>query len=293
MAAVSTRRPVDVLSLGMLITMHLLCFVAFFTHFAWSLVALAAGSYLLRMFAITAGYHRYFSHRSYKTSRAFQFVLAFLGTSSMQNGPLWWASWHRRHHKYADTSLDPHSPAHVGFWRAHLGWVLDAGEPAARDYSNVKDLSRFPELRFLERHRWLPMFAYGTVCFLVASWSGILWGMIISTVVLFHATLAINSLAHVWGTRRYETTDTSRNNPLLAIVTLGEGWHNNHHHFQSSARQGFFWWEIDLSYYALRVLALLGIVWDLREPTEKARRGHSETAKRTEPSEGAATTQEA
>lgn len=266
MTIAARRRPVDVLSLGLLIGMHAACAAALLFPLSWSLVGLALASYLLRMFAITAGYHRYFSHRAYKTSRAFQFVLAFVGTCSMQNGPLWWASWHRRHHKHADTRRDPHSPRHVGFWHSHLGWVLDAGEVAARDYSNVKDLSRYPELCWLERHKWIPQIAYGVGCFAIAGWAGLVWGFVISTVVLFHATLAINSLAHVWGSRRYDTADDSRNNALLAVLTLGEGWHNNHHHYMSSARQGFFWWEIDASYWALRLLAAVGLVSDLRKP---------------------------
>ena len=254
------------LSAVLLLGMHLAVFAALFVHLTWGVAALAVGGYVLRMFAITAGYHRYFSHRAFKTSRAFQLVLATLGTASMQNGPLWWASWHRRHHKYADTPLDPHSPAHVGFWRAHLGWVLEEGSEQV-DVSNIKDLTRFPELRFLERHKWLPIIGYALGCLLIAGWSGVVWGFVVSTIVLFHATLLINSLAHVWGTRRYATSDTSRNNPWLAVITLGEGWHNNHHHFMSSARQGFFWWEIDVSYYALCLLRAVGIVWDVRAPS--------------------------
>jgi stearoyl-CoA desaturase (delta-9 desaturase) len=221
------------------------------------------------MFAITAGYHRYFSHRAFKTSRAFQLVLAVIGTASMQNGPLWWASWHRRHHKHADTALDPHSPGHVGLWRSHLGWVLERGSEKP-DFSNIKDLVKYPELRFLERHKWLPLVAYAGGCFLIAGWGGLVWGFVVSTIVLFHATLLINSLAHISGSRRYLTNDGSRNNALLAVLTLGEGWHNNHHHFMSSARQGFFWWEIDASYYVIRLLSVCRIVWSVRSPTPEA-----------------------
>ncbi len=260
------------LSVFLLLGMHIAVLAVFFVPFSWAVVGLALGGYLLRMFAITAGYHRYFSHRTFKTTRAFQLVLAAIGTASMQNGPLWWASWHRRHHKNADTALDPHSPAHVGLWRSHLGWVLekDSGFP---DLSNVKDLTVFPELRFLERHKWLPIVVYAVGCFAIAGFSGLVWGFVVSTIVLFHATLLINSLAHIWGSRRYETGDASRNNPLLALITLGEGWHNNHHHFMSSARQGFFWWEIDLSYYVLCALRGVGVVWDVRTPTLEALRG--------------------
>ena len=256
----------------LLLGMHLAVAAVFLVPFSGGVVALAVGSYVLRMFAITAGYHRYFSHRSYKTSRSFQLVLAVLGTAAMQNGPLWWASWHRRHHKDSDTALDPHSPAYVGLWRAHLGWVLDHRSEHP-DHSNIKDLLRYPELRFLDRHKWMPLVTYAVGCFLIAGWAGLVWGFVVSTILLFHATLFINSLAHVWGTRRYETGDDSRNNPLLAVITLGEGWHNNHHHFMSSARQGFFWWEIDVSYYVLRALAAIGVVWDLRSPTRAALQG--------------------
>jgi stearoyl-CoA desaturase (Delta-9 desaturase) len=260
------------LSLVLLVLVHLSCLFVFAVPFRWGLVGLALGGYLLRMWAITAGYHRYFSHRTFKTSRAFQFLLAWLGTSSMQNGPLWWASWHRRHHKYSDTPLDPHSAVQRGFWYAHLGWALD--EPSSEpDFSNIGDLTRYRELVLLDKHKWFPIIVYALICFAVAGLPGAVWGFSVSTVLLFHGTLLINSLGHVWGSRRYATGDHSRNNLLLAIVTLGEGWHNNHHHFMSSARQGFFWWELDLSFYSLKVLSWLGIVWDVREPTEKALAG--------------------
>lgn len=256
----------------LLLGMHLAVLTVFVVPFSWQIVAFALGSYLLRMFAITGGYHRYFSHRSFKTSRAFQLVLAVLGTASMQNGPLWWASWHRRHHKHADTVLDPHSPAHVGLWRSHLGWVLEE-ESERIDFTNIKDLTRYPELRFLNRHKWIPIVGYAVACVAIAGWAGLVWGFVVSTIACFHATLLINSLAHIHGTRRYETGDSSRNNALLAIITLGEGWHNNHHHFMSSARQGFFWWEVDVTYYVLRLLSVFGLVWDIRVPTEEALRG--------------------
>jgi len=259
------RSAIDIVSIVLFTAMHLSCALVFFVHFSWGLVALALGSYVLRMFAITGGYHRYFSHRAFKTSRAFQLVLAALGTASMQNGPLWWASWHRHHHKHADTAMDAHSPRHVGFYTAHMGWVFDGNHDDPID-KNVRDLARYPELRFLERHKWLPLVAYAVGCFAIAGWPGVVWGFVVSTVALFHGTLLINSLSHVWGSRPYATKDDSRNNALLAFITLGEGWHNNHHHDMSSARQGFRWWQIDATYYALVVLSWLGVVWDLRLP---------------------------
>jgi stearoyl-CoA desaturase (Delta-9 desaturase) len=257
------RSTQSLLSTVLFVGMHLACLLVFVVPFSWPMVALFAGSYLLRMWAITAGYHRYFSHRSFKTSRGFQFVLAFLGTSAMQNGPLWWASWHRRHHKHSDTPSDTHSPVQGGFWHAHVGWFLN-GSHDEPDLSNVRDLSRYPELRFLEKHKYIPILVYAAGCFLIGGASGIVWGFVIATIAALQATMLINSLAHVWGSRRYATTDDSRNNGLLALLTLGEGWHNNHHESMTAARQGVKWWEIDATFYVLKVLSWLGIVWDLR-----------------------------
>jgi stearoyl-CoA desaturase (delta-9 desaturase) len=253
-------------SLGLLGAMHAACLLVFVVPFSATVVWLAVGGYLLRMWAITAGYHRYFSHRSFKTSRAFQFVLAVIGTSAMENGPLWWASWHRNHHRWSDQPGDPHSPLQRGFWHAHMGWILDSTSDQP-DLSNVADLSRYPELRFLERHKWWPLVGYAALCYWIGGVSGLVWGGVLSSVVLLHATALINSLGHRWGTRPYPTPDGSRNNAVLAALTLGEGWHNNHHHAMYCARQGFRWWEIDLTYYSLRLLAAVGVIWEVREPT--------------------------
>jgi stearoyl-CoA desaturase (delta-9 desaturase) len=217
------------------------------------------------MFAITAGYHRYFSHRSYKTSRAFQFVLAVAGTTSVQKGVLWWAANHRKHHKFADLEDDIHSPMQSGFWWSHVGWIIGP-DYEATDLDRVPDLAKYPELRWLNEHFLVPPIALAVVLFLAGGLQWLVWGFFISTTLLWHATFTINSLAHQYGTRRYDTPDTSRNNVWLALLTMGEGWHNNHHCFMNSARQGFFWWEIDLSYYALRILAAVGIVWDMAKP---------------------------
>jgi len=264
-------RVVAWVSTGLFVALHVACLAVFFVPFTWKVFDLAVAGYVLRMGAITGGYHRYFAHRSYKTGRAFQFVLAFLGASAMQNGPLWWASVHRRHHRDTDGPRDPHSPRE-GLWHAHLGWFL-SGRWNAIDLANVHDLAAFPELRWVERWSWLPIVAYATACFAIAGVPGLVWGFAISTVAVIHGTLVINSLSHVWGSQRYATGDTSRNNALLACITFGEGWHNNHHHFQSSARQGFFWWEIDLTYLVLRALASCGVISHLREPTPTALAG--------------------
>jgi len=245
--------------------MHVALLGIFFTGMGWREFWLAVLLYVLRMFAITGGYHRYFAHRAYSTSRAFQFVLAFLAQTSLQSGAVWWAAKHRDHHRYSDTGLDDHSPRQHGFWFAHCGWIFhETGGKA--DYSRVPDLTRYPELMWLDRQRFMPGLLLGFVVWAVFGWSGLFGGFILSTVVLYHCTFAINSLAHVVGRQRYLTGDDSRNNWWLALLTLGEGWHNNHHYFMASTRQGFHWWEVDITYYLLRGLQGLGLVWDLKTP---------------------------
>lgn len=235
----------------------------------WTAVSIGIGLYVLRMFGITGGYHRYFAHRSYRTSRWFQFVLAWIGCSAMQKGPLWWAVHHRRHHKHSDQEDDPHSPIVNTVWWAHVGWVI-SGKFRKAPYHEIKDFGRYWELRWLNRLHWLPGFTLAGLCYLIDGWSGLVWGFLVGTVLLYHATFLVNSACHLWGKRRFETTDRSKNLWWAALLTLGEGWHNNHHHYQSCARQGFMWWEVDVSYYIIRTLGAVGLVWDIREPTEKA-----------------------
>ncbi len=247
------------------IAVHLACFAALWTGVHAADLAIAVGLYALRMFGITAGYHRYFAHRSYKTSRVFAFLLAFLAQSSAQRGVLWWAGNHRRHHRFSDTDQDVHSPVRRGFWHAHVGWFFtDAYHES--DLDAVPDLAKYPELVWLDRHPYLPAVLLGLLVWLAAGWSGLVVGFLWSTVALWHATFSINSLAHLFGRRRYVTGDQSRNNLWLALLTFGEGWHNNHHHYQSAARQGFRWYEVDVSYYGLKTLSAAGLVWDLRSP---------------------------
>ena len=244
---------------------HLACLAAIWTGVHTTDLIIAAGLYALRMFGVSAGYHRYFAHRSFKTSRAFAFFLGFLAQSSAQRGILWWAGNHRQHHRFSDTDNDVHSPVLRGFWHAHLGWFFTE-KHRDTDLAAVPDLAEYPELVWLDRHTYLPAVLTGLVVWLMAGWSGLVVGFLWSTVVLWHATFSINSLAHVVGRRRYVTGDHSRNNLWLALLTFGEGWHNNHHHYQSAARQGFRWYEIDVSYYLLKALAAAGLVWDLRSP---------------------------
>lgn len=248
---------------------HLLPLLAFATGVTMTAAMLLLVTFFGRMFFITAGYHRYFAHRTYKLRRPAQFVMAFGGGTASQRGVLWWAGYHRRHHRYADTDRDVHSPR-KGFWWSHVGWIL-CDKYSATDTDAIKDFARYPELRFLDRHDWIAPWALGIACWVIAGWSGLVVGFFLSTVLLWHSTFTVNSLAHVFGRRRYDTPDTSRNSLLVALLTGGEGWHNNHHHYQSAARQGFFWWEIDVTYYALRLLRYVGIVHDLREPPARVR----------------------
>ncbi|MCG6957778.1 MAG: acyl-CoA desaturase [Gemmatimonadetes bacterium] len=251
---------------------HLACFSAFWTGVPTEALWVALALYLMRMWAITAGYHRYFSHRSYKTSRLFQFLLAFLGQTSAQRGVIWWSAVHRHHHLHSDTPQDVHSPRQHGFFYAHVGWIFSPSN-LKPDYGTVRDLTRFPELVLLDRLTYGPAFVLAFALWLWGGWPMLVVGFFWSTVVLYHCTFFINSLAHASGRQRYVTGDDSRNNWLLALLTLGEGWHNNHHHYQSSTRQGFRWYEVDVSFYVLTAMSWLRVVWELRAPPEAIVRG--------------------
>ncbi len=249
---------------------HLLALGAFFVKFHWYYPVVAIGLYYLRMFAITAGFHRYFSHRSFKTSRGFQFLLALVGSTSAQKGVLWWAAHHRDHHKYSDTPDDIHSPVQRGFWWSHVGWFLSRRHDQTK-FDRIRDFAKYPELVWLNKNHLVPPILLAVVLGFIGGVPMMIWGFGISTVLLWHGTFTINSLSHVFGKRRYPTTDDSRNNWLLALITMGEGWHNNHHYYMSTANQGFYWWEVDFSYYALKVMSWVGLVWDLRTPPRHIR----------------------
>jgi stearoyl-CoA desaturase (delta-9 desaturase) len=247
------------------VLVHLACFAAIWTGVTWQALALGIVLYWGRIFAIGAGYHRYFSHRAYATGRVFQFILAFASQSTFQKSVLWWAAKHRHHHLHSDTEADVHSPRHTGFLYSHLGWIF-ARRHDTFDMIKVDDLARYPELMWLHRHERWPAYALAALCYLIAGMPGLVVGFFWSTCLVFHATFCINSLAHVSGRKRYVCGDESRNNWLLAIFTMGEGWHNNHHACQSSVRQGFFWWEYDPTFYLLKLLSWAGLIWDLKRP---------------------------
>ncbi len=267
---------IDWLRASPFVMMHLACLGVFWVGVSPVALWVAMALYAIRMFALTGFYHRYFSHRTFRTSRTVQFAFALIGASSVQRGPLWWAAHHRNHHRHTDTALDPHSPGLRGFLWSHVGWFLTP-RGFRTDWARIPDLARYPELRWLDRYDTLvpvllAALLYGLGALLERAAPGLgtsggqmlVWGFFVSTVVLFHATVTINSLAHQFGTRRFDTADNSRNNGWLALITFGEGWHNNHHFFPGTARQGFHWWEVDLTWYGLKLLAMLGLVRDLK-----------------------------
>ena len=260
---------------------HLGCLGVLWTGTSGVAVLLAVTMYISRMFFITAFYHRYFAHRAFESSRLLRFMFAVLGCTAGQRGPLWWASHHRQHHIHSDTELDPHSPQTDSFWFSHLVWFLTRDAFSIR-WAQIGDLRKVRELVWLERVDWLPLVAVAGLCFYIGDWAAVahpewqthgwqtlVWGFFVSTTMLYHATYTINSLAHRFGWRRFDTPDHSRNNAALALLTLGEGWHNNHHRYPGAARQGFYWWELDLSYLGLRLLQMLGLVWNLRPVPRK------------------------
>lgn len=263
------------------IIIHLGCLLVLWVGASWTAVAVCLALYAIRMFSVTAFYHRYFAHRTYKTSRPFQFIMAVAGATCMQNGPLWWSAHHRHHHRYSDTDEDVHSPIAKSLWWAHAGWILSK-KYALYEEDAVRDLAKYPELRWIQKYNIVPGIALGVGLFIVGEILRLyapglqtngpqlmIWGFFVSTTLLYHGTFTINSLAHRIGRRRFETDDHSRNSLLLALITFGEGWHNNHHRYHASERQGFYWWEIDISHYGLTVLSWFGLVWDLKKPPKR------------------------
>jgi stearoyl-CoA desaturase (Delta-9 desaturase) len=275
------KHGIDILSYLPFIFIQVSCLLIFWVGFSWTALITCFILWFIRMFGITAGYHRYFSHNTYKTSRWFQLFLAILGNSSAQMGPLWWAAHHRHHHRFVDTERDIHSPVLDGFWWSHIGWIM-APQNAQTNEQIIRDFARFPELRWLNRFHMVVPIALAAIVTIsgmlfhkflpqlqTTGSQMLIWGFCFSTFLLYHSVFTINSLAHVFGTRRFETDDYSRNNLFLALLTLGEGWHNNHHYYPASEQQGFYWWEIDVSHYILTLLSWLGIVWDLKTPPKQ------------------------
>ena len=259
--------PFILIHLGALLVLH--------TPFVWPCLLVLFISYSTRMFAITAFYHRYFSHRTFKTSRFVQFIGAFVACASGQRGPLWWAAHHRLHHRHSDTENDSHSPHHKNFLWSHTLWFMtDYALPTF--LKEIPDWLKFKELRFINRYDWIAVILLALGCYFLGEWAAfeawtgmnglsmLAWGFFLPTVLLYHATFSVNSLTHMFGKKKYDTGDESRNSWFVSIITFGEGWHNNHHFFPGSARQGFSPWEFDPTYYGLRILSLFGLVSNLR-----------------------------
>ena len=276
----SQKKEVDWLRVLPFLGMHLGCLGIFWVGWSATAIVVALTLYVVRMLAVTGFYHRYFSHKSFKTSRIAQFLFALAGASAVQRGPLWWASHHRHHHIHSDKAEDAHSPKQHGFWWSHVGWIVSKQNFSPK-FDRIPDLVKFKELVWLDRFDVLVPVLLAVCLYLVGmalethipelqTTGGhmLVWGFFVSTVFLYHATYTVNSLAHKFGSRRYKTNDDSRNSLLIALITCGEGWHNNHHHYPGAVRQGFYWWEVDLTYYFLRLLSALGIIWDLKEVPE-------------------------
>jgi len=240
--------------------------LVFAVPFRWAYVALWAGAHFVRAVGLTLAFHRYYAHRAFKMGRVTRFLWTFIGTAAMQKGPLWWAGHHVNHHKFADREGDPHSPMVSGVYYAHLGWFLndtkydrvEATNPVIRDFSTV------PEIAFLDRFFGVPPLMMAIALYLAGGMPWVVWGFCLPTMTLAHATFAINSINHMFGSRRFETVDESRNNPLTAFFAAGEGWHNNHHRFQRAARNGFYWWEFDITWYVIRLMKAVGLAWDVQ-----------------------------
>jgi stearoyl-CoA desaturase (Delta-9 desaturase) len=246
-------------------------FLIFFVPFSWGLIALWAISHFLRAIGLTLAFHRYFAHRSFQMNRVARFTWSLIGTAAMQKGPLWWAGHHVNHHRYADRDGDPHSPMISGVYYAHIGWFLNDAKHDRLEASNpvMRDFSKAPEIVWLNNFFFVPPLLLAIAMFLIGGMPWLIWGFCLPTMTLAHATFAINTINHMFGSRRFDTIDESRNNPLTAFFAVGEGWHNNHHRYQRSARNGFYWWEFDLTWYVIRLMKMVGLAWDVKTVPER------------------------
>jgi stearoyl-CoA desaturase (delta-9 desaturase) len=240
--------------------------LVFFVDFSWPLLALWAVSHFVRAMGLTLAFHRYYAHRAFQMNRVARVVWTFIGTAAMQKGPLWWAGHHVNHHRFADREGDPHSPMVSGVYYAHIGWFLNDAKHDRVEGNNpvIRDFSKVPEIAFLDRYYFIPPLALAVAMFLIGGWSWLVWGFCLPTMTLAHATFAINTVNHMFGSRRFDTIDESRNNALTAFFAVGEGWHNNHHRYQRAARNGFYWWEFDPTWYAIRAMQAVGLAWNVQ-----------------------------
>jgi stearoyl-CoA desaturase (delta-9 desaturase) len=263
-----------------MVIMHLACLGVFLVGFSWPALWVAIAMYVIRGMGVTTGYHRLLAHRSYKTNRFIQFVVATAGGLAMQGGPLWWVAHHRAHHRDTDKEGDIHSPVTKGMWQSHMGWMM-SNEAFHEQGSNSRDLFKYPELKFLQRHyvwilvlQMLGLYALGSLLSLwypdtsINGLQCLVWGFFVSTVFLWHVTFSVNSVCHRWGSQDYDSNDASTNNWIIGILGFGEGWHNNHHFYPSSARHGLKWWQVDVTWILIRGLCLVGLASDPKIPKE-------------------------
>ena len=256
----------NILQISIFWTVQVSALLVFAVPFRWAFVAVWAASHFLRAIGLTLAFHRYFAHRAFKMNRIARFAWVWIGTSAMQKGPIWWAGHHVNHHKYADRDGDPHSPMVSGVYYAHIGWFLNDSKHDTLEPTNpvIRDFSKVPELAFIEKYFFLPPLALAIAMFALGGFPLLIWGFCLPTMTLAHATFAINTVNHMFGSRRFETVDESRNNPFTAFFAVGEGWHNNHHRYQRAARNGFYWWEFDPTWYVIRAMKALGLAWDVQ-----------------------------
>jgi len=249
---------------------HLGALAALF-YFRWSaLVVFAAMWVLAQNVGIAMGYHRLLTHRGYATPKWLEYCIATFGTLALQGGPIYWVAIHRMHHRYTDKPGDPHSPRD-GKWWSHMGWIMNGTlrneTKALKQYA--PDLSREPFYLWLNKYHWLPLTVVGLSLLAFGGWPWILWGAFLPVTIGLHVTWLVNSVTHLWGRRRFATRDDSRNNLWVALLTGGEGWHNNHHAFPVSARHGLAWYEVDVNYYGICLLKWLGLARHIKTASLK------------------------
>ena len=265
----------DWIVLSWLVFMHVGALAGFFL-FNWKAVGVAVALWWLTGgIGICLGYHRYFTHRSFTTYKPIEYLLAICGCMAGEAGPISWVAAHRYHHTYSDMEDDPHSPLRGFFW-AHMGWLF-AREKFLSEFESYKryapDMARDRFLVWLDRFHLVPTALLAWGLYAMGGWTFVVWGIFVRSVMVYHSTWLVNSASHVWGYRTYQTTDKSRNNWWVALLTFGEGWHNNHHAFQRSARHGFRWWEIDPTFMMVKLLWMFGLASDIHLPVRHDHRG--------------------
>jgi len=265
------REPFSPVTTAFMVAFHVGAIAALFM-FSWKALAFAAILWWITgSLGIGMGYHRLLTHRGYKTYKPVEYFLTICSTLTLQGGPMFWVATHRMHHQNTDVEGDPHSPRDGGFW-AHMGWIMTGRQ--LHNHSSAL-LPYIPDLRkdkfhvWISKWHWLPISVLGIVIFAVGGIQYLMWGIFLRTVVGLHATWLVNSATHMWGSQRFLTGDTSKNSFWVAMLTFGEGWHNNHHAHPQSAKHGIAWYEFDMNWMGISALRMLGLAWDIKLPKLK------------------------